>query len=403
MRRNKTIVLIMTALLLLSAVTIAYYQEQWENFPLVVSIESENGRETIQSWKKIPDTFYIFLPGYANPEQAKIQTNWLHPIAIEGEIVGRDASCADYPFDVPLQMTYFNRGRTIEQALIFTQSGGVSTLYLDTASGSMDYVNQSRDHSEGGSLRLYTPEGTLDCSAGVQEIAGRGNSTWEAEKKPYRLKLAAQQNLLDMGAAKDWILLADDFDSSHIRNKAAYDFAREIGAAFSPEAQWVDFYANGEYLGLYLLTERNQIHPQRVAIPEEESFLVSMEWPARTQWEQLPNVVSQRGNLLMIRQNGLGQGRLRQVWQSAENAIYADDGIDPVTGKHWRELIDVDSWAEQYLLREVFADGDACAMSQFFYYTQSVGRLYAGPLWDMDNTLNCWKTQIPNVLTAARL
>ena len=266
----------------------------------------------------------------------------------------------------------------------------------------MDYVNQSRDHSEGGSLRLYTPEGTLDCSAGVQEIAGRGNSTWEAEKKPYRLKLTAQQNLLDMGAAKDWILLADDFDSSHIRNKAAYDFAREIGAAFSPEAQWVDFYANGEYLGLYLLTERNQIHPQRVAIPEEESFLVSMEWPARTQWEQLPNVVSQRGNLLMIRQNGLGQGRLRQVWQSAENAIYADDGIDPVTGKHWRELIDVDSWAEQYLLREVFADGDACAMSQFFYYTQSVGRLYAGPLWDMDNTLNCWKTQIPNVLTAAR-
>ena len=402
MRRNKTIVLIMTALLLLSAVTIAYYQEQWENFPLVVSIESENGRETIQSWKKIPDTFYIFLPGYANPEQAKIQTNWLHPIAIEGEIVGRDASCADYPFDVPLQMTYSNRGRTIEQTLIFTQSGGVSTLYLDTASGSMDYVNQSRDHSEGGSLRLYTPEGTLDCSAGVQEIAGRGNSTWEAEKKPYRLKLAAQQNLLGMGMAQDWILLADDFDSSHIRNKAAYDFAREIGAAFSPEAQWVDFYANGEYLGLYLLTERNQIHPQRVAIPEEESFLVSMEWPARTQWEQLPNVVSDRGNLLMIRQNGLGQERLLQVWQSAENAIYASDGIDPVTGKHWRELIDVDSWAEQYLLREVFADGDACAMSQFFYYTQSVGRLYAGPLWDMDNTLNCWKTQIPNVLTAAR-
>lgn len=299
-------------------------------------------------------------------------------------------------------MTYSNRGRTIEQALIFTQSGGVSTLYLDTATGSMDYVNQSRDHSEGGSLRLYTPEGTLGCSAGVQEIAGRGNSTWEAEKKPYRLKLTAQQNLLDMGAAKDWILLADDFDSSHIRNKAAYDFAREIGAAFSPEAQWVDFYANGEYLGLYLLTERNQIHPQRVAIPEEESFLVSMEWPARIQWEQLPNVVSQRGNLLMIRGNGLGQERLRQVWQSAENAIYADDGIDPVAGKHWRELIDVDSWAQQYLLREVFADGDACAMSQFFYYTQSSGRLYAGPLWDMDNTLNCWKTQIPNVLTAAR-
>ena len=402
MREKKTAVYVMTALLLLTAAAILFYQEQWEDFPLAVIVESEGGREKIQSLKKIPDTYYVFLPGYADPGQAEIQTNWLHPVSIEGERVGNGASCADYPLNVPLGMTYSNRGRTIQQTLIFTQSGGVSTLYLDTASGSMDYVNQSRDNSEGGSLRLYTPEGELDCSSGVQELAGRGNSTWDAEKKPYRLKLAAQQNLLGMGAAKDWILLANDFDASHIRNKAAYDFAREVGAAFSPEAQWVDLYAGGEYLGLYLLTERNQIHPQRVAIPEEESFLVSMEWPARTQWEQLPNVLSDRGNLLMIRGNALGTERLRQVWQSAENAIYASDGIDPVTGEHWRELIDVDSWAEQYLLREVFADGDACAMSQFFYYTESGGKLYAGPLWDMDNTLNCWKTQIPNVLTAAR-
>lgn len=299
-------------------------------------------------------------------------------------------------------MTYSNRGRTIEQTLIFTQSGGVATMFLDTASGSMDYVNQSRDNSEGGTLCLYTPEGALDCFAGVQELAGRGNSTWDAEKKPYRLKLAAQQNLLGMGAAKDWILLSNAFDSSHIRNKITYDFARGLGAAYSPEAQWVDLYGNGEYLGLYLLTERNQIHTQRVAIPENESFLISMEWPARTQWEQFPSVLSDRGNLLMIRQNALGQERLRQVWQSAENAIFADDGIDPVTAKTRDALIDVDSWAEQYLLREVFADGDAGAMSQFFYYTESDGKVYAGPLWDMDNTLNCWGNQPSNVITAGR-
>ena len=402
MRRNKTIVQIMTVLLLMTAAAIVYYEEQWEDFPLSVTVESEDGRETINSWKKIPDTFYIFLPGYADPEGMKIQTNWFHPIAIEGERVGKGASCADFPFDVPLRMTYSNRGETIEQTLIFTQSGGVSTLYLNTVSGSMDYINQSRDYSEGANLRLYTPDGKLDCSAGVKEIAGRGNSTWEAEKKPYRLKLATQQNLLGMGAANDWILLANTYDSSHIRNKAAYDFAREIGAAFSPEGQWVDLYANEEYLGLYLLTERNQIHPERVALEKEESFLISMKWPERTKWEQFPNVVSQRGNLLMIRHNGLGQERLRQVWQSMENAIYADDGIDPVTGKHWQELIDVDSWAEQYLLREIFADGDACAMSQFYYYAQSDGKLYAGPLWDMDNTLNCFHTQIPHILTAAR-
>lgn len=402
MRKSRIMVVLMTLLLSLMAAAVIYTQEQWENFPFTVVVEAEGSRETIRCWKKIPDTFYVFLPGYTDRSRMYLQTNRFHPVSVEGTVVADGTACDGFPLDVPLRMTYTNRGKTIEQTLIFVQSGQVSTLYLDTVSGSMDYVNQSREHCEGGNLRLYTPSGTLDCAAGVQEVGGRGNSTWEAEKKPYRLKLAAQQNLLGMGAAKDWILLANAFDSSHIRNKAAYDLAREVQAAYSPEAQWVDLYANGAYLGLYLLTERNQIHPQRVAIPEQESFLVSMEWPARTQWEQFPSVLSDRGNLLMIRQNGLGQERLRQVWQSVENAIYADDGIDPVTGQGWQALIDVDSWAEQYLLREVFADGDACAMSQFFYYTESDGRVYAGPLWDMDNTLNCWNTQIPNVLTAAR-
>ena len=53
-----------------------------------------------------------------------------------------------------------------------------------------------------------------------------------------------------MFALKDWILLSNVFDSSHIRNKITYDFARGRGAAYSPEAQWVDLYGNGEYLGL---------------------------------------------------------------------------------------------------------------------------------------------------------
>ena len=36
-----------------------------------------------------------------------------------------------------------------------------------------------------------------------------------------------------MGAAKDWILLSNVFDSSHIRNKVTYDFARELEVAYS--------------------------------------------------------------------------------------------------------------------------------------------------------------------------
>ena len=51
MRRNRIIVLIMTLLLSLTAAAIVYYQEQWEDFPLTVIVESEGGREEIQCWK----------------------------------------------------------------------------------------------------------------------------------------------------------------------------------------------------------------------------------------------------------------------------------------------------------------------------------------------------------------
>lgn len=400
--RRKTTIFLFTLTLLLMAAAVAFMQVQWEDFPLAVVVEAEGGSEKISCWKGAGDTYYVFLPGYADRSQVRLRTNRFYPVFAEGQRLKDGMSCEDFPLDAPLNLTYTSGGKTHERTLIFSQSGNVAAMYLDVVSGSIDYVNQNKDHSEPGSLRIYTYEGKLDSAGGVETVSGRGNSTWEAEKKPYGLKLANQQNLLGMGAAKEWILLANAFDRSHIRNKMAYDFAKAAQAAYTPEGQWVDLYVNGEYLGLYLLTERNEVHPQRVAISEEGSFLVSLEWSSRLQWQQFPSITSDRGNFLRIQYAGMAEDEVLNIWQSAENSIYAEDGIDPITGKHWQELIDVDSWAEQFLLREVFADADAAAMSQFFYYSEDAGKLFAGPIWDMDNILNCWNTQPVNVITAGR-
>ena len=205
-----------------------------------------------------------------------------------------------------------------------------------------------------------------------------------------------------MGAAKNWILLANYYDSSSMGNRLGFDFAARVGCAFTPECQWADLYLNGNYAGLYMLSERNEVDPQRVDIPKENSFLISTDLAERREGRSFSAFTTAEGTMMRIRHAGMQEERIQEIWRSVENAIYSTEGMDPKTGKRWDELIDVPSWAQQFLLWEVFADGDACAMSQFFYYTESGGKLYAGPLWDMDNTLNCWKTQIPNVLTAAR-
>ena len=78
---------------------------------------------------------------------------------------------------------------------------------------------------------------------------------------------------------------------------------------------------------------------------------------------------------------------MQQIWQSAENAIFAENGKDPTSGKRWDDLIDMDSWARKYLMQEIFGNADVLLASEYFYYNAADQLLYAGPIWDMDATL----------------
>lgn len=400
MGRRKTVVYLMTVLLLGVLGLTELLMMQREDFPFSVTVQSDGGSEKIAYWRK-EDTFYVFLPSYARPEQAKLVTSPLAGVTIDGRPVGKGTVLADFPQGEPLTMTYRNRGKTSEKTVIFTQSAHVAAMYIDTVSGSMDYIHETKGNAESGKLRLYTPEGALDCAAQVRAMNGRGNSSWDADKKPYSLELVSEENLLGMGAAKKWILLANAYESSNICNKMVFDFAAEVGNACSPQCQWTELYLNGQYAGLYLLCERNELHPQRVDVDERESFLISLsvDWQLD---ESRPCFSSRQGNLMRIHQTGLSQDQVRDLWQCAENAIYASDGIDPVTGKHWLELIDLDSWAHQYLLDEVFVEFDAFALSQFFYYEPESGKIFGGPIWDSDNILNRSWNQPANILACDR-
>ena len=69
-----------------------------------------------------------------------------------------------------------------------------------------------------------------------------------------------------------------------------------------------------------------------------------------------------------------------------EKALIAEDGINPDTGKHYTEYIDLHSFAQKYILEELTKNNGAGATSSFFYKPQdAVGtKLFAGPVWDYD-------------------
>lgn len=397
MRKNKIAVYVLSALLVLMAAVSELILIQRENFPLSVMVQGE----TIDCWRK-DGCFYVFLPGYADRSESKLVTNPLFPVSIAGQKVGKNSVCADYPIGELLPIVYRKWGKTCEERILFCQSGNLPALYIDTASGSMDYIHEKKGNAEGGKLRLYSPEGVLQSNAQIRAINGRGNSTWDAEKKPYSFELSDRTDLLGMGAAKNWILLANYFDSSNIGNKMCFDFADRVGCAYTPECQWVDLYLNGNYAGLYLLSERNEVDPQRVDIPKEGSFLISSEYAPRWMGRNYDAFLTRRENFLRIHHAGMEEAWIQEIWQSVEDSIFAENGIDPFTGESWDQLIDVDSWARQFLIWDVFVEFDAGILSKFFYYDSETNRVYSGPVWDYDNILNECGLHPPNILASQR-
>lgn len=412
MRCNKMIIGLLSLGLILLGLFAGTFREAPEAaLPGEISFRIGSGEnaEQIRCWENNENTVYVFLPGYADLSNVKMQTSGDSTFLIDEVEVADGDSCAGYSLDQSYSLVTQQGNRQVQKELVFVKTGQMPVLYIDVRSGNMDYIHHEKGNEETGSMRLYDDTGKLLCSDALQKIKGRGNTTWFADKKPYNLVLSTEKNLLGLGKAQRWILLAEGFtDSINIRNKIVYDFAASAGLAYSPECRWVELYLNGEYAGLYLLSERNEVHENRVDISGDGHFLVSLEFKYRLQEAGHPYICTDTGQTLRIHSMQLNNWELDSIWQSVENALTSENGIDPVSGKSWKDLIDMDSWARKYLLEEMFGNGDGGSLSQFFYRrgNDPEGKIYAGPVWDYDMAMggyDVWLKHYTNYFVMDRL
>lgn len=232
-------------------------------------------------------------------------------------------------------------------------------------------------------------------------IRGRGNSTWMNDKKPYKIKLDKKADLFGMGANKHWVLLANYYDNSLLRNRLTYYLARKMGMEYTPECVSVDVVMNHEYLGSYLLCEQIRLGESRVAENDLEDelytgddvsggYLLSME-PYGDETD--PVIETERNTFLM---ESPAEGRLvdeaaayiQEYLQKTEDAIYSPD-FKLEDGTTYADLMDVESAIGYYWMQEFTMNGDAfISTSTYLYKKQDTeegpGKLYWGPLWDFD-------------------
>lgn len=141
-------------------------------------------------------------------------------------------------------------------------------VYIDTA----EEITSKTEYI-GGSLRI---QGNAEFSSasqlysGAVQIRGRGNYTWEHDKKPYKIKLDTKTDVLGMGLNKHWVLLAEYLDPTHLRNEIMPQLSHTLGFDYTADSEAVAVVLNGEYNGLYHLGENVRVDENRVNIYDWE-------------------------------------------------------------------------------------------------------------------------------------
>ena len=132
-----------------------------------------------------------------------------------------------------------------------------------------DYVNCT--------ISIDHPDDKWDYE-GTGRIRGRGNSTWLwYDKKPYRIKLDEKASIVGLAAEKDWVLLANFRDPTHMMNTFVFELGHVMGLPYTNHSRYMEVNLNGEYIGLYQLTEQIEQGKNRVAVDDVEGVLIALD------------------------------------------------------------------------------------------------------------------------------
>lgn len=305
---------------------------------------------------------------------------------------------------------------------------GIPVVYLniDESEVTIDQMNSDPDHATKcvGTFTLDVPDGfhysdapllvPEDITDMAMEIRGRGNSSWEASKKPYKIKLDKKTSVLGLGKNKHWVLVANAYDKTLIKDRITAWLGDEIGFEFTPTGYPVDVVMSGEqfgtkYLGSYYLSENVRVDDNRLEIDEIEEtdtsepeitggYLLQNPYQTRVGSADVFTTKNEAGWATNTPtydpededgyDNPTQQQYIQGFIQKIDDALYSDDYT--ADGSDYRDLMDLESAAKYWLVNQVSMNNDAYYTGSTYIYkkrdtSDSVGKVYWGPLWDFDS------------------
>ena len=441
MRRNQKDFTRITMLLFMTVLAVGIVK--WSYTANEPSIPTHNGEFELSLWltdnlcinwwkNEADNTYCFFIPNAFKNQKMRLTFSGIPYLTIDGKKI---TSGSKYCLAQGTHSLITEENNNTAYTLTVWYTSGIPTFFVQTQSGSVESIHSSKQLSESGKILIMDSRGRSYFEGIIDEIHCRGNSSFDkTEKKSYTISLNKSMDLFEMGKAKKWLLIANAFDDTLVRNASAFFIAELLKLPYTPKFQYVDVYINGNFVGNYLLSEKVEIGKNRVNIRNLEKEVVSlnkncnladtdffMEQQGRLfstkgyHIEKEPEDIS--GGYLLeletsdrygLEASGFLTSRMQPVvfaspkyasynqvsyiaglYQDFEDAVFSADGSNPYTGKMYYEYIDVDSFARKYLLEELVKNLDASFTSQYIYkYDDSISsKFYAGPCWDYDKSI----------------
>ncbi len=251
---------------------------------------------------------------------------------------------------------------------------------------------------------LFDDAQDLTCT-----IKGRGNSTWNYPKKPYRLKFSKKTSILGFEKQKNYVLIANYIDCTLMRNAIAFRAAQLLGMPYTNHVEPVRVYLNGNFKGAYFVSEKIGISGASVDIADEEGILWELDtyydedYKFRSDYYDLPVMVKDPDLEEVAETLGCTADELFEKWKADftdfERKVYRGQVVDGVD-------YDLQSLVDYAIVYNFCGNRElSWPKSTYMYKADSESPYFFGPVWDFDWAFtydNGYETQAPDRMFLSR-
>ena len=246
-----------------------------------------------------------------------------------------------------------------------------------------EYLNASLKIDTQGSYGNF-PE--LDTSDVL--IRGRGHSSWNFDKKSYKLRFEEKTSVLGMNASKNWTLIANYVDRSLIQNHVALEMGKVLDNICYHSSQYpVDVFVNGSYRGVYTFGEQLEAKEERIGL-EQDSTEPNTDYLLEVGGYDEGDIYGRdyfhAGTLkyVSIKHPDSLDLTKTQLDYLIDYVKKADQAVQELS--NYEDYIDIDSLIDWVIIHELTYNLDCCFRRSCYLIKEKDGKLKMGPIWDFD-------------------